>query len=194
MAIVFGFTTIAVAACGGSTVGDPRPSVSEDGPTTTTTTSSGSPLPARPRDIKLDSVDPCTLWTGEQLATLRAGSEPRRNTSTAGDAMCSFDAADLEPPKASFSVAIVLDHDVTDSFLPDRGDSVVDVAGFPAVQQPAPAAGPRPCTILASTTDGQYLEVKLSYGSTEGHLSGERACELTVQAATFAVQTLQTQR
>jgi hypothetical protein len=134
------------------------------------------------------------LWTAEQLGQLALSGEPRRNTTTAGDAMCAFDAQDRQPPRMSLNVAVVLDHDAAEQFSSERGDVIVSVAGFPAVQQSASAAGPRPCVVIVGTAQGQSMDVTLNYGSTEGHLTGERACELTVKAATFAMQTLQTQR
>jgi hypothetical protein len=88
----------------------------------------------------------------------------------------------------------VLDHDAADLFLPNDGDTVTDIVGFPGVRQPADPAGPRPCTVIVGTAQGQALRLSLNYASTEAHLSGEEACELTIKAATFAMQTLQTMR
>jgi hypothetical protein len=119
---------------------------------------------------------------------------PRKGTTTAGDPICSFDAQNRQPPKASLSITTVLDHDLTDVFLPNHGDTVIEVAGFPALQQRADAAGPRPCTVGVSPAEGKFVEVVLNYSSTEAHLSVDQACELTIRAATFAMQTLQTLR
>lgn len=186
---------VVASACSDSTAGEARPSgTSGLSQPTGTGTATEPTLPPRPRDITLDAVDPCTLWSGDQLTQLAMAPTPRRDTSTAGDAYCAYEATSLEAPNLSFAAYVVLDHDVTDSFLPEQGDELVDVDGFPAVRRAAPATGPQPCTVMVSVVEGQYLEIKLFYGSTEAHLSGERACELTVKAATFAMQTLQTQR
>ncbi len=185
---------VVVTACTGTTSGSPSPSPTAGRSSSAGVTPSEGQLPPRPREIILDGVDPCALWTSAQLAQLAVGPAPKKGTSTAGDEMCSFDAASIQPPKASFSALLVLDHDVMDDFLPEDGDTVIDVDGFPAILQTAPATGPQPCAVLVSTADGQYLEIRLTYGSTEAHLSGEQACDLTSKAATFAMQTLQTQR
>lgn len=83
--------------------------------------------------------------------------------------------------------------DATQAFGGD-GAQLVDVAGYPAYQEMDD--GVRPCTLAISTAGGQYLEMRLDYGSSSGSgwLPVEQACQLTIKAATFAVQTLQTQR
>jgi len=189
-------TMTVVTACTGTTSGSPSPSPSAgSGPSSPAgVTPSEEQLPPRPREITLDGVDPCTLWTGDQLTQLAMAPMPRKNTTTAGNAMCAYDAQDRQPPRISLNAVVVLDHDAGDLLNADRGDTIVSVDGFPAVRQSFPAAGPRPCVVVVSTAQGQSLEVMLNYGSTEAHLSGAQACELTSKAATFAMQTLQTQR
>jgi hypothetical protein len=125
---------------------------------------------------------------------LTLDADPRKNATSTGDSICHFDAQNREPPEMSMSVSTVFGHDANDVFLPNRGDAIVDVAGFPAVRQAADAAGPTPCTVVVSTTQGQFLEVALNYSSTEAHLPIGQACELTIKAATFAMRTLQAQR
>ena len=73
-------------------------------------------------------------------------------------------------------------------------NTVVEVAGFPAVRHSVSAASPSPCTVSVGTAQGQFLEVRLMYGSAKNYLSLEQACELTVMAAEFAMQTLQMER
>jgi len=199
LAAVMGLSAMTIAAgCATAAPGNPSPPSSLGEPTNSMSAgvrpSSKPSLPPRPRDIALNGVDPCALWTTRQLTELALIPNPRKSVTTAGDDICHFDALDPEPPEITMSVSAVLDHDANDVFLPSHGDAVVEVAGFPAVRQPADAAGPRPCTVAVSTTKGQFLEIVLSYASTQAHLSGEQACELTTKAATFAMQTLQTQR
>ena len=197
LAIAGVLAAVLTTGCSRTAPGNPTPWPSSDaGATAGTVTASPSPgpLPARPREIRLESLDPCILWTTEQLSQLGLVTRPDQGTTTAGDTACVYEAQDRQPPKISFTLSTVLDHDVADQFLPSHGDTVIDVAGFPAVRQPASAAGLRPCSVLVSTSQGQFLSVWLNYGSTENHLPGEQACELTTKAATFAMQTLQTQR
>jgi hypothetical protein len=180
-----------VAGCTATSSGKPG---AQSPPPGTATAGDDSPLPPRPRDIGLDGVNPCTLWTADQLAALALMPNPRRSVTTAGDDICHFDALDQEPPEITLSVATIVDHDAANMYLPDHGDTIIDVARFPAVRSPADPAGLRPCQVLVSTAPGQTLEITLDYSSTKNHLSTEQACELTVKAATLAMQTLQSQR
>jgi hypothetical protein len=186
---------LALALAAGCTATSPgSPSAQPPSGTVTVRTTGDTPLPPRPRDIGLDGVNPCTLWTADQLAALALTPSPRRSVTTAGDDICHFDALDQKPPEITLSVATIVDHDAANMYLPDHGDTIVDVAGFPAVQSPADPAGIRPCQVLVSVAPGQTLEITLDYSSIKNHLTTEQACELTVKAATLAMQTLQKQR
>jgi hypothetical protein len=169
--------------------GSPSPQPTTGG--SAAATSTGTTL-VRPREVKLDSVSPCGLWTAEQLSQLDLVANPRPATSTAGDAMCSFDLRNLQA--SSLNLLTVVDHDVMDVVDTGQGDIRLDIAGFPAFRQSAEPGSVRPCKVLVSTAAGQFLETDLFYGETSGGLSSEQACELTTKAAMFAVQTLLGQR
>jgi len=102
------------------------------------------------------------------------------------------------PPQSDvefgFIATAVLDLDATIY----RGDTaqtkatVVDVDGFPAVQEMGNPENASPCRLAISTSPGQHLEVRAE--TRPGEYSVEQACDITMKAATFAVQTLQTLR
>jgi hypothetical protein len=106
--------------------------------------------------------------------------------------MCSFDLQEVQA--SSLNILTVVDHDVSDVVDVDQGDVAIEVNGFPGFQQPGQSGSVRPCNVLVSTAQGEFLEVDLFYGKVTGDLPVERACELTTRAATFAVQTLLAQR
>ena len=176
---------LAAAGCTQPTGAPSAQPSTTDGSATVTT--AGTTL-VRPREVRLDSTDPCGLWTAEQLSQLGLVAPPRPGTSTAGDAMCSFDLQSLQA--SSLNLLTVIDHDVMDVVDTNQGDTRTDIAGFPAFRQSAEPGSVRPCNVLVSTATGQFLETDLFYGETSGDLSSEQACELTTKAATFAVLTL----
>jgi len=183
---------VLAAGCTARSSGSPQPQPSSG--SATTATSDDEPLLARPRDIGLGGTNPCELWTAGQLAELGLSTSPRGGVTSTGDNICHFDAQDQQPPYLVLSVSTIPDHDTKDFYLPHRGHTIVDIAGFPAVRQQSEIGSPTPCQVYVSTAPGQTLEISLHYSSTKNHLTIEQACELTVKAATLAMQTLQKQR
>lgn len=192
------------AACTSTAPGTPA-GVDDASTTRTTPTASSQPdsaVPAAPREIDLDGLDPCRLWTPEQLTQLAQDPQPIGGgpfTRSTGDTACSFTSAEDNDPSVGFHLALVRDYDVSDLIVPDSHGvtmTVTDVAGFPAVREVKPAENLRPCKFAVRTAARQYVEVRLDYGSalSSGFLPIEQACDLTLKAATFAMQTLQTQR
>lgn len=198
---------LVVTACDATEAGKP---VASGGPVSSSiaTTSaspgpsSGSPLPPRPRDLEIDGFNPCQAWTADQLTALGLDVDPVGGgpmTTATGDAGCGYIAAGDGRPLVNFFISFELDRDAADVLVPDSqgmATQVAEVAGFPAVRETGPERSLRPCLFAVSTKDGQYVEVRLDYGSSiqSGVLPLEQACERTLQAATFAMQTLQAQR
>lgn len=150
-------------------------------------------LPPRPRDIALNGLNPCTLWTADQLRELKVQPAPVSGgpqETASGYPVCTH-FGDGNEPDVGYSVTTVLDRDaeVLESGMVES--TIVAVDGFPAVQETSESSDISPCRLAVSTAAGQHLRVM---AVTRGELSVEQACEMTLRAATFAVQTLQTLR
>lgn len=125
------------------------------------------------------------------MATEAVGGGPDQ-TST-GESACGFDSASQEDPQAGLYVVADGDRDISVLLQPDSHgvtQSIVQVAGFPAVQERLSASSVTPCKLMIGVADGQNLEVKVLFGSTRDHPPIEQTCQLTMKAAEFAVQTL----
>jgi hypothetical protein len=187
----------AVAGCDGSTGGSASaapPSGSSATPARPTTTSA---LPARPREIKLDGLDPCMLWTPEQLAQLAVQPSPvdgGPQEDAGGYQVCSYRTPLQADTDLGYSVTAVTDLDAT-VYLGDSDSAeakVVEVGGFPSVQETTEPDNASPCMLAISTAPGQHLQIRAE--TRPGGYSVPQSCELTMKAATLAVQTLQTLR
>lgn len=188
---------IAVAAtgCGSAEPGTPKPSPGQAS-TTTTADDSSSPsaqaLPPRPREIRINEIDLCALWTPQQLSSLGLPHEPSSRTSDEGKPWCFYN--NKGPPDVGYSITPEFDEDVSVWLGPGQVEetSVLTIAGFPAVQLHGRSTTIG-CDILVSTAQRQYLQVHM--GSIHHReFTIEQMCELAKKAATFATQTLQTLR
>ena len=165
--------------------------------TSSTAGSAASVLPPRPREIQLDGLDPCQLWTPEQLRLLAVQVDPvagGQQENAAGYPVCTYRTARQDNADLGYSATAVLDLDAS-IYLGKSGPNettVLEVGGFPAVQESSDSAIASPCRLAISTSTGQHLQVRAE--TRPGAYSIEQACEMTLRAATLAVQTLQTLR
>lgn len=185
---------IAVAGCTTDTPGTARPSGSgaNDISTNPSQSSTNEALPPRPREIKINGVDLCALWTPEQLRQLSMPQEPASRTDDQGKPWCFFN--NEGNPDLTYGLKARLDKDVTDWLGPGQVEqtSVGVIAGFPAVQLHGRTTSSG-CAQFVSTARGQYLQVETA-SSDADQFTIEQMCELAKKAATFATQTLQTLR
>jgi Protein of unknown function (DUF3558) len=170
---------------------------SEASATTPVTTPSLPPssaaqeLPPRPREIDVNGLDLCTLWTPRQLAELDMPARPASRLDDQGKPWCYYDNEGA--PDVAYGVKARLDEDVTEWL--GRGQaqqtSVLVIGGFPAVElQAATTVG---CAVLVSNRSGQYLQIQMT-SSDYDQFTIQQMCGMAKKAATFAAQTLQTLR
>jgi Protein of unknown function (DUF3558) len=166
-----------------------NPTGSTVGPTSTST---APVLPPRPREIQIGGIDPCALWSPEQLGELHMPQQPSSRTDDQGQPWCYY--TNRGQPEVAYAVKPRLDRDVTAWLRPGQVEetSVVTVAGFPAVQLHGQSASIG-CDVLVSTSKGQYLQIKMSSIHYQ-EFTIQQMCELATKAATLATQTLQTLR
>lgn len=190
------------AGCTTSASGQPTPTPDGGSSTTSTTSSSGSSgsepptveVPPRPRDISLDGLDPCTLYTDAQRTQLKvddvdSGESDSENFK--GMKECTLAIEDQEPFYDYTALAVTTEG--VEAWL--TGNRNVDaelssVQGFPAAQFKFRGVEDEGCDIAVGVADGQYLWVQvvpLSRGFKQDEL-----CQMVSEATEMAMTTLQT--
>lgn len=119
-------------------------------------------LPARPREVPVLGVDPCTLMPASVLADLRMDAParvvplPPQAPPTARS--CSWERSLAQRPTAALSIGVVPQN--TADYLAQPGAEQTEVAGFAAVQEPSYEMGEdHSCVIRVDVAPGQALMV-----------------------------------
>lgn len=174
-------TAIALAACTGP------------GATERQAPGSGPSLPPRPQDIAIDRLDPCSVFTPEQLSRLDVGGEQLTPADKSGYALCLWSHA-TEEPYETYAVAVITDAGPAERFgQPQKDVSWTTIEGFPAIVTDQVAVGlPRPehCSALISIAEGQTLQVGYDYNGSALTMTAEQSCGKARTAAGMAMQTL----
>lgn len=187
-----------VAGCGGTTGGTPRaqptdPITRGTSEPATTTSPTTSTFPPPPREIPLEDVDPCPLWTKKQLRDFGVDEEPAGSGPTPngfGGMVCHYFGLD-GGPQLAYGINTYPEDDLAAtarSMGPGITPVPVEVAGFPAVQRRTSKGAAR-CKVLIGTATGQHLNVSAEV--TPNEMSIEESCELSMTAATLAMENLQ---
>lgn len=154
----------------------------------------GPQLPPRPRELPLRGIDPCTLLTDAQLDQLQVTSEPRPAPASNGGSECSLDA-DLAEPYYSYGIETITNVDVTAWLSGNKHKTSMraeptTVADFPALTTFRAESTPTDCDTLVGVAHGQTLRVQMYLVSADA-FSTRQLCDMSKQAATLAVQSLQ---
>lgn len=178
------------------------------GSSTSPTTESESPpegssapsveIPPPPKDLSLDGIDPCTLFTAAQRADLGI-SDVRSSDGTGagsiyeGMRQCSLDK-DAEEPFISYDVVAVTNVDVSFWLNEDRNADakLLSIGGYPAAEFHVKGGGTYECAVALGVANNQHLHVEMAPIS-DG-ITGEAICQGSAQAAEMALQTLQSMR
>lgn len=199
MAVAVLVSAAALAGCTGTTAGQPttaRPTGTTSG-TETPTTTTESPFVERPRDIPLDDLNPCDVWTPDQLRQLGVSTKPLGDgpsPDALGNMGCSF-RGPQEPVEIGYTAVTALDADLEDTL---HGQSrttstVIEIAGFPAVQAAKPEGSIDPCSAYVGTAQGQHLRILLAT-LWPNDKSVDETCAMARAAAEMAMETLQSLR
>lgn len=194
MAVVL--VVLFAAACTKSEAGQPSPG---GGGSTASTqpTSSGVAIPPRPRDLKLDGLDPCTLFTDAQLAQLKLDRKRQRVAESEhykGMKDCALDQ--LKAPFDHYS-ALAATNEGIEPWLSGKRNveaKLSSVAGFAAATywfRGARGNNAADCTTSVDVTSGQSLVVSADNDGKQTYTL-EQLCQRAEQAAGMAIQTLQT--
>ncbi len=159
----------------------------------------GSAESARPREVRLDGVDPCSLLTQQQRQVLGIDRPPypSEGESFEGAVGCDFgntaeESGYLVLPVTTQGLAEYVA--TAESQLPVRP---LEIAGFPAVEirKPPDAGGNLFCLIGVDVADGQFLLGSFGQVAPSGPaLSVDTLCAEAVQHTTAAMTTLLNQR
>ncbi|WP_307795892.1 DUF3558 domain-containing protein [Amycolatopsis sp. 195334CR] len=175
---------LATVACG-----------SEQAPAPAPTTEAAPALVARPAELRLDGVDPCTLFTEPQLDELKITEQPEPlpvDNQREGPT-CSLPVAKGEP-HYTYYVEAITGADLAAWLTGDRHKSSKNtepgqVERFPALTHYGRGGAPSDCETLVGVAEGQTLRVQL-YPVTRGAFDQRQLCELSAGAAALAVRTL----
>ena len=199
MAVVL--VVLFAAACTKSEAGQPSASGGDQSTSPTTSSSGGSSptvvIPPRPHELKLDGVDPCTLFTDAQLAQLKLDKK-RPRTDDSGPYQGMRDCA-LDQIKAPFDhySATAATNEGIDPWLTGKRNveaKLSSVAGFAAATywfRGAHDHQAADCTTSVDVAKGQSLIVSADNDGKQTYTL-EQLCQRAEQLAGFAVQTLQT--
>jgi hypothetical protein len=198
LAIVAAFS----AGCTMDAAGQPTAASDESSTSTSeapTSESSGSEepsveVPPRPRDISLDGLDPCTLFTDAQRTQLSVDdvdSGESKSDNFKGMKECTLAVEDQEPFYDYTALAVTTEG--VEAWLSNSRNvdaELLTVQGFPAAQFKFRGVEDEGCDIAVGVADGQYLWLQVipySKGFKQDQL-----CQMVSEATEMAMTTLQT--
>ncbi len=151
-------------------------------------------IPPRPRDISVDGLDPCTLYTQAQRAQLKAndvrsGESDSDNFKGMKECVLSVDA---QEPFYEYNALAVTTEGLEAWLTGNRNvdAELTSVQGFPAAQFKFRGVEDEGCDIAVGVAEGQYLwfqVIPISRGFKQDQL-----CQMVSQATELAMTTLQT--
>lgn len=167
-----------------------------------TTAVAGSPsappgvlLPPRPREVRLDGVDPCSLLTAEQRRALGFESEPRNGTIAAsalyrGDVpICTMRGFTGQATSVGIGVVTTAGIDLWTTGALDADVTSTTVAGFPAVVA-VPRRFTEYCSVDVDLASGQLLDVQFRDGGNRPPIPQRDLCARARRTAEAAVASL----
>ena len=171
--------------------GSEDPSGSPDNPEPTVE------IPARPKDLALDGVKPCSLFTQAQLTQLKITDPPAPKTSegyfTAPG--CDLEIATVDSFR-SYEVLTVTQEGIGPWLSGKRNveAKLSEVSGYPAATywlRGAEGTKAQDCATAVDVADGQQLMVTAD-NDVERTYTLDQLCQMAADAAGLAMQTLQT--
>ena len=154
-------------------------------------------LPPRPREVRLDGVDPCTLLTAEQRAALGFESEPRNGTIAAsalyrGDVpICTMRGFTGEASSVGIGVVTTAGIDLWTTGSLDADVTPTTVGGFPAVVA-VPRRFTEYCSVDVDMAPGQLIDVQFGDGGNRPQIPQDDLCVRARRTAEAAVASLMT--
>ncbi|MCT2587827.1 DUF3558 domain-containing protein [Actinophytocola gossypii] len=175
--VVLLFAAIA-AGCTSTSAGAPKPAV--------TAAESTGDEPTRPREIRLDDVDPCTLLPEAEYEDYYLDEPGKPEESDRGEDQCVWYG------DAGYMGVSLVTYDGVDARKGRYGqmEPTDPVEGFPAYTITLPGDEDNACFVLVDTADGQYLDVQVGLYDTSRDVPAP--CEYAHQFASSVMSTLLT--
>ena len=159
----------------------------------------GSAESARPRELRLDGVDPCALLTQEQRQVLGVDRPPNPGESPVfeGARGCLYRDSSEE---SGYLVTLVTSQGLGEYVATGEGQvptRQLQIAGFPAVEirKPPDAGGNVFCLLGVDVANGQFLAANFGQVAPSGPpLPMDTLCAEAVEHTTAAMTTLLNQR
>lgn len=151
-------------------------------------------LPPRPREVRLDGVDPCSLLTPEQRAELKLDGAPLYDKSYVelfGGEVPTCTITGYVGPRLALAISIVT---TTGIERWQRGDldarvSPTTIAGFPAIVA-VPSRFTNYCSVDVDVAAGQLLDVQMSDGGGSAPVPQSDLCGRAEQAGSELLTSL----
>ncbi|RZS40963.1 uncharacterized protein DUF3558 [Herbihabitans rhizosphaerae] len=179
-----------------STTGNASPATtSETAPQTASKSTSATPtVPPRPKDLRVDGIDPCQLIPRQNWTELRLDeARPAGNASFYKVPVCSYSGA-TPPIYQGFGVSAPVTEGI-EVWLAGKKNSAIrpiTVAGYGAVEAIRDGAEEAECAVIVDVAPGQILWVDTGVGYRK--LTQEQLCRSVTRVAEIAVQTLKSLR
>jgi hypothetical protein len=148
-------------------------------------------LPPRPREVRVDGVDPCSLLTAEQRAELGLAGQPEFDLGPSelypGADVPACVMRGFEPRAVSIGLSVVTTAGVELFTSGDLAAAVkpAEVQGFPAVVA-EPTRSPDWCTVVIDVAPGQLLDIQFADGGRPPPIPQPQLC-MDAQALADAV-------
>jgi hypothetical protein len=179
-----------VAGCSTSIGGTPSPVA---GPTASNPAANGLTLPPRPRELKLDGIDPCSSLTPPQLAKLglnRTVPSISADSPSLDGKICTAGGSD--PKQIDVSIAFVtrpgIDYITTGPTASFGSFMQVRIAGFSGIVEPQQEQDI--CAVDLDVAAGQFVQVLYHDAKRPPTLSRSELCEGAVSAGEVVMQSL----
>lgn len=152
-------------------------------------------LPPRPREIRLDGVDPCSLLTAEQRTALGLESEPRPGTIASsalygGDVpICTMRRFSGNATTLGIGLVTTSGIDLWTTGRLDADVSAADVHGFPAVVA-VPRRFTEYCSVDVDVAQGQLVDLQFRDGGNRPQIPQPELCARARQVADAVMASL----
>lgn len=176
-----------LGGCSEVSPGDPRPTADTSAEATTQPPSSSQkPASDRPRDIKINGMDPCTLIPQSDWAKFEIKEPGKRKVNSASkEPLCDYNGGNL----AGFNLTLNSKEGIEAWDESERDVKIAEsepIEGFPAIQF-THRAFKGGCSVVVDVADGQTLDVFTIVSTTRAE---PRKCEIAREFAESAMKTL----
>jgi hypothetical protein len=201
--VLLGFLAATVTACTQTSAGQAQPGPNTETPSSPPPrTQSGSPsssaaIPPRPKELTINGIDPCALFTQTQITQLQVDrTRKRTNESEQFNGMAECVLEVRKQPFYNYTATAVTNEGIRPWLSGSRNVDarLGSVAGYAAATywfRGARGTNAADCSTAVDVAEGQQLIIKTNNDG-DHSFALEQMCQRAEQAAALAIQTLQT--